>query len=87
MYGKATIEMRDGKLHVTLLPAKDIFNSEMEHWHYNTFKIQLKDPFMPPGYLTFHLGHKGQVEHFTMDIDIADFHFYNLDFKKIVAEE
>ncbi|MCB9234704.1 MAG: serine hydrolase [Bacteroidia bacterium] len=86
MYGKATVELRDGELELTLLPAKDIFNSEMEHWHYNTFKIQFKDPFMPPGLVTFHLGHNGKVEHFTITIDIADFHFYNLDFRKVEEE-
>ena len=80
MYGDAVIEKKVDQLFLTLLPAKKVFNGELEHWHYNTFKVEFKDPFLTYGLVTFYLDVNGKVNRFTIDLPVADFHFDNLDF-------
>ena len=82
MYGEAKVEMKDGKLWFTMVPAKELFVSEMEHWHYNTYRVKFKDRFLPDGLVTFELNPSGKVEGFTIDLPNPDFHFYNLHFEK-----
>lgn len=86
VYGKAEISEVSGKLNFSMLPAKDIFSSKMEHWQQNTYQIKLKDKFLPPGYVTFEVNANGVVQGFKVDLPNPDFHFYNLDFKKISDE-
>lgn len=82
MYGKATIELKNETLSVSLLPTEKLFNGKLEHWQFNTFKVILNDPFLPPGYITFNIDEYGEVQNFTIKLDNPDFHFYKLDFKK-----
>lgn len=82
VYGLAEISEQKGKLHFSMLPAKEIFSSEMVHWQQNTYQIQLKDKFLPKGYVTFEVNADGEVLGFKVDLPNPDFHFYNLDFKK-----
>jgi hypothetical protein len=83
MYGQAVVIIKEGKLNLTLLPTKELFTSDMEHWHFDTFKITFNDPFLPSGYITFNMNQHAEVENFTIDLKNPDFHFYKLDFKKI----
>jgi len=83
MYGQAEVEIKDGKLFVTLLPTAELFHSKMEHWHFDTFKIEFNDPFLPPGFVTFNIDSKGNTTGFTIDLKNPDFHFYKLDFEKV----
>lgn len=83
MYGQAEISLKNGKLYFEMLPTKQLFSSTMEHWQYNTFKIQVNDPFLPEGFVTFNLSENGSVEDFKINIDNPDFHFFKLDFKKL----
>lgn len=83
MYGKAKIEIGENGLKITLLPTAKLFNSDMEHWYYDTFKIKFNDPFLPAGFITFSINVKGEVSGFTIDMDAPDFHFHKLDFKKL----
>lgn len=80
-YGDARVKMKDGELHLSLLPASETFTSEMEHWHHNTFRVDFKDPFLPFGLITFDLDSKGRVSGFSIDLPSQDFHFQNLYFK------
>lgn len=82
MYGPAQMELKDKKLHLTLLPTKEVFVSKMEHWHYDTFRIKFKDEFLPQGFVTFNFSSNGEVTGFKIDLPNPDFHFYNLNFKK-----
>jgi len=82
MYGPAQVELRDDALHLTLLPTKEIFTSEMQHWHHDTFRIKFKDEFLPEGFVTFHFNANGEVTRFIIDLPNPDFHFFNLDFVK-----
>lgn len=83
MYGKAIISMKDKQLHLVFEPAKEMFFSNMEHWHFDTFKVHFADPFLPAGYVTFDFDSKRNIEGFKIDLKSNDFHFFNLDFKKL----
>ncbi|MCD4696658.1 MAG: serine hydrolase [Bacteroidales bacterium] len=83
MYGNASISHENGQLKIVLLPAKELFTATLEHWHYDTFKFQFNDPFLPEGYATFKIGKDGTPECFTIDLDNPDFHFYKLKFENI----
>ena len=83
MYGQAKVEMRDGQLFVTLLPTKKLFYSTMEHWQYDTFRIQFNDPYLPEGFVTFSFDSEANVMGFKIDLENPDFHFYKLDFERV----
>ncbi len=79
-YGGASIKLVDDVL-VIKFPTEG-FESEMEHWHYDTFKIELDD-FLPSGYVTFNFNSNGEVTGFKIDLPNPDFHFNDLYFEKI----
>ncbi|MCK5028393.1 MAG: serine hydrolase [Bacteroidales bacterium] len=83
MYGDALVKFENNKLTLTLLPAKLIFTGVLEHWSENTFKVQFKDPFLPFGLIQFELNESENIIGFKIDLPSGDFHFQNLDFKKI----
>lgn len=83
MYGKAEIKLVENQLSLTLLPAKKLFTSKLNHWHYDTFRVKLNDPFLPEGFVTFQLGEDGEIAGFKINIENPDFHFYKLDFNKL----
>ncbi len=83
VYGKADIRLEKKKLVLTLVPTQEVFTSEMEHWHYDTFRVRFKDSFLPSGLVTFSFDAEGNVTGFKIDLPNPDFHFKNLDFKKI----
>ena len=83
MYGNARIEIENKKPKLTLLPTKEKFVSSMDHWHHDTFRIKFKDEFLPEGFVTFGFNADGEITGFTIDLPNPDFHFYNLDFKKV----
>jgi len=82
-YGKARVDIQDDSLHLTLLPASETFTSQMKHWHYNTYRVDFKDPFLPYGLVTFDINAKGEVVGFSIDLPSQDFHFNNLNFRRI----
>ena len=82
-YGKAVVSTKEGSLHLSLLPAKAYFSSDLEHWQQNTYRLKFKDEFLPEGFVTFNADADGDVVNFTIDLPNPDFHFYNLDFKKL----
>lgn len=81
-YGEAEVIFNNEELTLQL-PAKDVFTSEMEHWHYDTFKIKFKDDFLPEGFVTFSFNSKGEVTGFKIDLPNPDFHFNDLNFVKV----
>lgn len=38
------------------------FTAGLEHWHYNTFRLNWHDPYIPWGLVTFQLGADGRVD-------------------------
>ena len=55
----------------------------MDHWHYDTFSIDFKDPFLPKGLISFHLNGYGDADYFTIDVYSPDFHFQKLKFERL----
>lgn len=83
MYGDASIALEGKSLVLKLLPAEAKFTAEMEHWHYDTFRIQLADSFITPGYVNFEFDSDHNVTGFTIDLPHPDFHFFNLHFTRV----
>jgi CubicO group peptidase (beta-lactamase class C family) len=82
MYGGAKVELKDGALQFEMTPSKKLFNATLEHWHFDTFRFEFQDPFLPEGFLTFESDSDGNITGFTIDLPNPDFHFFNLHFKK-----
>ncbi len=84
MYGDATIAEENGKLVLRLLPAPD-FVGDLEHWHYDTFRLKWRSsvvyPF-PKGFVTFTLNAQGHVDEMKIDVPNNDFDFKELEFKR-----
>lgn len=80
MYGDAEVTQEDTGLVVTLLPAKELFSARLEHFHFETFKVQFPAPALEFGLVTFHFGSDGQIQKFTIDLPSQDLHFSNLTF-------
>jgi hypothetical protein len=83
IYGKAEITFDGSNLKLTFLPAKEKFNSVLEHWHYDTFRFKFNEEIVPEGYLTFNFDSSHKITEFKIGNNSTDFHFYYLDFKKI----
>lgn len=83
MYGDVRVELKDNSLFFEMLPTKELFCGELEHWHYNTFRVVLNDPYLPFGLINFELDENGKVAGFKIDLPNPDFHFYNLHFTKM----
>lgn len=81
-YGDARVERRGEALHFTMVPTAALFNGKMEHFHYDTWKVQLQDPYLPFALVSFSIGPKGEVLGFKIDLPNGDFHFHMLDFKR-----
>lgn len=80
-YGEVKVEQLGAGLNFTMLPTKELFTGKMEHFHYDTWKVQFKDPYLPFALVSFELGPQGDVQGFKIDLPNGDFHFYQLDFK------
>lgn len=81
-YGDAEIKSDGEKLILTFLPSKTVFTGELQHWHFDTFKVVFKDEYLTFGLITFSFDSAGKVTGFKIDLPSGDFHFWNLDFRK-----
>lgn len=82
VYGAATIAEVNGALRLTFAPAADLLTGTLTHWHFDTFRWEHADPFLEPGYITFHFDADHKVTGFKVDLHSPDFHFWKLDFKR-----
>jgi CubicO group peptidase (beta-lactamase class C family) len=84
MFGDARVAEEGGRLVVRLVPSPN-FVGDLEHWHFDTFRIKWREgivyPF-PRGFVTFTLGPQGRVEEMKIDVPNPDFDFKELEFKK-----
>lgn len=69
MYGDAKVTEENGKLVLRYGPA---FTGELEHWHYDTFRVTWRDPMLGKGFVTFTLDAKGKTSEIKVE-DLADF--------------
>lgn len=81
-YGDAEVAVSGGTMTLTFLPSKKMFTGNLEHWHYDTYKVVFKDEYLTYGLVTFNFDEKGKTAGFKIDLPSADFHFWNLDFRK-----
>ena len=58
MYGDAKVMLENGKLHATY---GTMFDGELEHWHYDTFRARWKAKNMGQSFLTFALDADGKI--------------------------
>lgn len=86
MYGDAEIVLKEGGLAIAFLPTKELFAGQLEHFHYNTFKVDFDVPTLQFGLITFHLGSDGKIGHFTIDLPSRDLDFSDLKFMRQVPE-
>ncbi len=83
-YGKAIVgQKKDGSLVLTFEPAAEVFTGPLTHWHYNTFRVDFRDPFLTFGLVNFELDAYGKPVGFTIDLPSDDFHFDKLHFRKV----
>jgi CubicO group peptidase (beta-lactamase class C family) len=69
MYGEATVTQEEGKLVFHYSPA---FTGELEHWHYDTFRVKWPNPTITESLVTFTLNAQGKVEEIKVP-GMADF--------------
>ncbi len=84
MFGDAKVTEEQGKLVLRFLPSP-FFVGDLEHWHFDTFRVQWRDsivyPF-PRGFVTFTLNAQGRVDEMKIDVPNPDFDFKELEFKR-----
>jgi hypothetical protein len=81
-YGKATIEVKEGKAYLTLLPAAKLFTGPLYYLDKNKLKVLFEDLFVPAGEVLFYEEGNGKIKGFRLNIESSDFHFQYLDFVK-----
>ncbi|HEX6730190.1 MAG TPA: serine hydrolase [Pyrinomonadaceae bacterium] len=84
MYGDAKVSEESGKLVVRFVPSP-LFVGDLEHWHFDTFRVRWRDsivyPF-PRGFVSFIVDNKGKVSEMKIDVVNQDFDFTELEFKR-----
>jgi CubicO group peptidase (beta-lactamase class C family) len=84
MFGDAKVTEEDGKLVLRFVPSS-YFVGDLEHWHFDTFRVKWRDtivyPF-PRGFVTFTLNAQGKVDEMKIDVPNPDFDFKELEFKR-----
>ena len=85
MFGDAKVSEENGKLVLRLMPSS-LFVGDLEHWHFDTFRIKWRDsivyPF-PRGFVTFSLNAQGKTDEMKIDVPNPDFDFKELEFKRV----
>ena len=78
-YGELSVKQENCRL-VLRFSHTPAFTADLEHWHYDTFKIIWRDPYIPKGLVTFLLGSDGKVNAFHLDQPrLLDVDFSELD--------
>ena len=83
-----SIAVEDEKLVLRMEPAP-AFVADLEHWHYNTFRIHWRESVnydFPPGFVTFAIDGAGKTDQLTIDQPNNDFWFYELKLRRAGKE-
>ena len=64
MYGEAKVTLKDGKLVASYGPT---FAGDLEHWHYNTFRVKWRDRTLGKGFINFTLNDEGKVDELKIE--------------------
>jgi CubicO group peptidase (beta-lactamase class C family) len=65
LYGTLTIAETNGKLMLTFGPT---WRGELEHWHYDTFRVRFDTPVLPPVMVQFALDPQAKVSQVSLDM-------------------
>lgn len=86
MYGDVRVAEEGGRLVLRMAPAARLV-ADLDHWHYDTFLIRWRDSvpynFRQKGFVNFVLDGQGKVEAVRIDQPNPDFHFFELDLKRV----
>jgi CubicO group peptidase (beta-lactamase class C family) len=83
VYGEASVMLEDNHL-VLGFSHTTSFTGDLEHWHYETFRIHWRDPMVTTGFVTFPLTAQGKP--FEMKFDqpkLLDVDFSELEFTRM----
>ncbi len=69
LYGNVQVTNENGRL---LLKAGAAFVGDLEHWHYDTFRVTWRDPTLGRGFVNFTIDVRAQPEQIRID-GLADF--------------
>ncbi|MGH9941412.1 MAG: serine hydrolase [Pyrinomonadaceae bacterium] len=73
LYGEVKVTRENGKLNFRFGPA---FTSELEHWHYDTFRAKFRGAGVTNAYITFALNAQGKIENAILNLPgVADYPF------------
>lgn len=73
LYGEVKVTASGGKLNLRFGPG---FVSDLEHWHYDTFRANFRNPVIPTGSMTFALNGLGKVDSVTLNMPgMSDYPF------------
>jgi CubicO group peptidase (beta-lactamase class C family) len=84
MYGDVRVAEENGKLVLRMIPSPN-FVADLEHWHYDTFRIHWRPSVaydFPPGFVTFSIDRTGRTDELKIDQPNNDFWFYELELKR-----
>ena len=87
MYGDARVTEEGGRLVVRLVPSP-AYVGDLEHWHFDTFRIKWRESVVypyPRGWVTFQLDPQGKVSEMKIDVPNPDFDFKELEFRRASA--
>jgi CubicO group peptidase (beta-lactamase class C family) len=80
MYGDVVITEENGRLVMRFGPSPN-FVADLEHWHYDTFRIKWRPSTaynFPRGFVTFTIDKNGKTDDLKIDQPNNDFWFYEL---------
>ncbi|CAN5258709.1 serine hydrolase [soil metagenome] len=90
LYDNANIFLENDQLVIRLWDDENI-TADLEHWHYDTFRVNWRNPALREDFLTFRLGIDGQVEsldkRFTLRPVMLQVGTYPTDYYRIVNFE
>ncbi len=84
LYGDVNITEENGHLVMRMKPSP-AFVADLEHWHFDTFRIKWRDTVgyvFPTGFVTFTLNPEGKTDELKIDQPNNDFWFYELELKR-----
>ena len=82
MYGDVSVEVAEGALVVRFLPTPT-FIGDLHHLHHDTFRVRLRDPVLPEGWITFVRNEDGEPEELRVVIPNPDFDFTELELRRV----
>ncbi len=82
IYGDVQVAVEHGALVIHFLPTPS-FVGDLTHWQYDTFQIELRDPVLPTGLVTFVLNEDGVAEEMRINIPNPDFDFTELELHRV----